>query len=63
MVEVQTSEVDALSAPFLNNGLELFSICWVSMVNHTPSLADFAMETKVCTFEVDAIPSAFSLAQ
>jgi hypothetical protein len=37
----------------LNNGLGLFSIVGFPWLDHIPSLADFAMETKVCTFKVD----------
>jgi hypothetical protein len=37
----------------LNIGLVLFGIVWFPWLHHMPSLADFAMETKVCTFEVE----------
>jgi hypothetical protein len=47
----------------LNNGLELFNTVGFPWLYHIPSLADFAIETTVCTFEVDAIPAPFSLAQ
>jgi hypothetical protein len=41
----------------LNNGLGLFSIVGFTWLHHIPSLANFATETKVCTFEVDTIPA------
>jgi hypothetical protein len=47
----------------LNNGFGVFSIVGLPWLHRTKSLTDFIMETKVCTFEVDAVPTPFSLAQ
>jgi hypothetical protein len=41
----------------LSNGLGLFSIFWYPWILNIPSLVDFAIEIKACTFEVVAVPA------
>jgi hypothetical protein len=54
--------VDVLPAPFslAQQWVGIFSIVGFPWLHHIPSFADFAMETMVCTLEVNAIPAPFN---